>query len=70
MLYKEAAYIYSEYVIFTDFPLQKLLHERTSLLRYTNIDCVVDINVNYVLQRGSYSVDNMDAFPVGNWENL
>jgi hypothetical protein len=28
---------YSEYVILYDFPLQQLLHERTSMLRYTYI---------------------------------
>ena len=31
----------SEYVIFTAFPLQQWLHERASILRYTNTACLV-----------------------------
>ena len=30
-----------QYVIVIDFPLQQLLHERASLLRYTYIACLV-----------------------------
>jgi hypothetical protein len=32
---------HSEYVILIAFPLQKWLHERTSILRYTYIVCLV-----------------------------
>ena len=32
---------HSEYVILTDFPLQQLLYERASRLRYTYIACLV-----------------------------
>ena len=32
---------HSEYVMLIAFPLQQLLHERTSLLRYTYIACLV-----------------------------
>jgi hypothetical protein len=34
---------HSEHVILTDFPLQQLLHERASLLRYTYSVCLVKI---------------------------
>ena len=30
-----------EYVIIVTFPLQQWLHERASMLRYTNIACLV-----------------------------
>jgi len=33
--------IHSEYVILTAVPLQQWLHERTSMLRYTYIVCLV-----------------------------
>jgi len=32
---------YSQYVILIAFPLQKWLHEHASMLRYTNITCLV-----------------------------
>ena len=32
---------YSEYVILIHFPLQQWLHERTLVLRYTGIACLV-----------------------------
>jgi hypothetical protein len=32
---------YSEYVILMAFPVQLWLHERTSMLRFTNIACLV-----------------------------
>ena len=32
---------HSEYVILVAFPLQELLHERASMLRYTNAVCIV-----------------------------
>jgi hypothetical protein len=34
---------YSDYVILAAFPLQQWLHVRTSLLRYTYIECLVEI---------------------------
>jgi hypothetical protein len=34
-------YTHSEYVIFTAFPLQQLLHESASVLQYTHIACLV-----------------------------
>jgi hypothetical protein len=34
---------HSEYVIFIGFELQQWLHERLSMLRYTYIDCLVEI---------------------------
>jgi hypothetical protein len=37
----KATNTYSNYVILIAFPLQKWLHERASLLRYTYIDCPV-----------------------------
>jgi hypothetical protein len=37
----EATLTHSEYVIRIDFPLQQLLHGRTSVLRYTYIACLV-----------------------------
>jgi hypothetical protein len=33
----------TEYVILIDFPLQQLLHERASVLRYVHITCIVQI---------------------------
>ena len=37
----KATYRHSEYVILIAFPLQQWLHERASVLRYTNIACLV-----------------------------
>ena len=34
-----------EYVILIDFPLQELFHERTSMLCYTHIACVVVLSL-------------------------
>ena len=42
----KAANTDSEYVILIAFPLQQWLHERTSVLRYTNIAC------RYILRNG------------------
>jgi hypothetical protein len=35
----------SEYVTLTDFPLQQWLQEHASLLRFTNIACIVTCSV-------------------------
>ena len=43
----KATNTHSEYVILTDFPLQQRLHERTSMIRYTYIACLVFF-FNYV----------------------
>jgi hypothetical protein len=40
---------HSEYVILVAFPLQQLLHERASMLRYTYIECLVVVNLKYFL---------------------
>ena len=37
----KATNTHSQYVIFIVFPLQHWLHERSSILRYTYIDCLV-----------------------------
>ena len=37
----KATNTHSEYVILTAFPLQQWLHERTSMLRYAYIACLV-----------------------------
>jgi len=37
----KATNTHSDYVILIAFPLQQWLHERTSLLCYTNIACLV-----------------------------
>jgi hypothetical protein len=37
----EATNIHSQHLIRTVFPLQRWLHDRTSLLRYTHIVCLV-----------------------------
>ena len=42
----------SEYVIFIVFPLQQWLHERTSMLRYMHITCIV-ITEKACLLRGT-----------------
>ena len=42
----KATKAHSEYVILTAFPLQKLLHERASILRYTYIACLVLCLIN------------------------
>jgi len=39
----------SEYVILIAFPLQQLLDERTSLLRYMYIDCLVTLYTCFYL---------------------
>jgi len=38
----KAAATHSEYVILIAFPLQQCLHERASMFRYTNIDCLIN----------------------------
>jgi hypothetical protein len=38
----KATHTYSEYVILIAFPLQKWLHERALMLRYTCIACRVE----------------------------
>jgi len=38
----KATNTHSEYVIITAFPLQHWLHERASLLRYTQIACLIE----------------------------
>ena len=38
---REATDAHSEYVILATFPLQRLLHERPSMLRYTYFACLV-----------------------------
>jgi hypothetical protein len=38
----KATDIHSEYVILIAFPLKQQLHERTSVLSYTHIACLVD----------------------------
>jgi len=40
----KATNTYSGYAILTAFPLQQRLHERASTLRYTYVDCLVDVN--------------------------
>ena len=47
---------HSEYVILIAFPLQKWLHERASMLRYTYTACLVlQIRLlKLVMKRGSY----------------
>jgi hypothetical protein len=37
----KATNTHSKYVILIDFPLQQLLHEYASMLRYTYIGCIV-----------------------------
>ena len=36
----KATNTHSQYVLFIDFPLQQMLHERASMLRYTYIACL------------------------------
>jgi hypothetical protein len=40
---------YSEYVILIAFPRQQLLRERSSVLRYTYIACIVDVALHKIL---------------------
>jgi hypothetical protein len=42
---------HSEYAILIAFPLQQLLHERASMLRYTRIACFVIVYINPIRQR-------------------
>jgi len=42
-LTRKAKNTHSEYVILTGFPLQKWMHERASMSRYTHIVCLVSI---------------------------
>jgi hypothetical protein len=44
----KAAYTHSEYVTFIVFPLQEWLHERTSVLSYAHIGCLVIIGTECV----------------------
>ena len=37
----KATNTHSQYVLFVAFPLQQRLHQRTSILRYTHIGCIV-----------------------------
>ena len=48
-----------EYVISIAFPLQQLLHERTSLLRYTYIACFVPPTKNTELIPMRFGISNM-----------
>jgi hypothetical protein len=43
----KATNTYPEYVIHIAFPLEQCLHERTSMLRYTYIVCLVCIKFSY-----------------------
>jgi hypothetical protein len=47
---------HSEYVIPISFPLQQLLQEGTSMLRYTYIACVVCHAEGYQLERKTISL--------------
>jgi hypothetical protein len=46
----KATNTHSEYVILIAFPLQQWIHERPLMLRYTDIACLVNVNVS-----GSYA---------------
>jgi len=42
-IWYKAKYTHSEYVILIAFPLQQWVHEHTSMLHYTYIDCLVPL---------------------------
>ena len=51
----KAADTHSEYVIRTSFSLQQWLHERTSILRYTYIICLLDFKLSPCFESIMYS---------------
>ena len=48
-LTRKAKNTHSEYVALTGFPLQKWMHERASMSRYTHIACLVSIVIQISL---------------------
>ena len=58
----KATETHTEYVILTAFPLQQLLYERLSMLRYTYIGCLAFTETKVPYKTEIFPVDRMYNF--------